>query len=151
MRRLWRSPAGGGAAKVILFVMVGLLLLGALGVTSALYVVYRAKQKITQLKSKYLATRESESSRPIAAMKPPVGNGCPILSWQEASEILDIAWQRVSYSPGVDNGGTCEFTTTPAERLRFGRRQFGAGLSGMSSAKNIFASLRQCRIVRNCG
>jgi hypothetical protein len=130
------KAAGGGATKVILFVVGGVLLLGALGVTSAVYVVYRAKQKITQLKSEYLRTRDSESNRPVADMKPPAGNGCPILSWQEASEILGIAWERVSYSPGPDGGGACEFTTTPAERQRFGERQFAAGLSGMSNAKN---------------
>jgi hypothetical protein len=130
------KAAGGGSTKVILFVVGAVLLLGAVGVTSAVYVVYRAKQKITQLKSEYLSTRDSESSRPVAAMKAPAGNGCPILSWQEASEILGIAWERVSYSPGPDNGGACEFTTTPAERQRFGERQFATGLSGMSNAKN---------------
>jgi hypothetical protein len=130
------KAAGGNAAKVLLFVAGGILLLGALGITGAVYIGYRAKQKITELKSEYLPTRDSESSRPVAALKPPAGDGCPILSWQEASEILDIAWERVGYSPGPDNGGACDFTTTPAERQRFGERQFAAGLSGMSDAKN---------------
>lgn len=130
------KAAGGNAAKILLFVAGGVLLLGAVGVTSAVYVVYRAKQKITQLKSEYIPTRDSESSRPVASMKPPAGDGCPILSWQEASEILGIEWERVSYSPGPDNGGACDFTTTPAERERFGQRQFAAGLSRMYDAKN---------------
>jgi hypothetical protein len=119
-----------------MFVAGSILLLGALGVASVVYVGYRAKQKITQLKSEYLSTRDSQSSRPVAAMKPPAGDGCPILSCQEASEILDIEWERVSYSPGPDNGGACDFTTTPAERQHFGERQLSAGLSGMSDAKN---------------
>jgi hypothetical protein len=127
--------AGGNNAKILLFVGGGILLLGAVGVTSAAYVVYRAKQKITQLQSEYLPTRDSESSRSVAAMKPPAGDGCPILSWQEASEVLGIVWERVSYSPGPDNGGACDFTTTPAERQRFGEHQFAAGLSGMYDAK----------------
>jgi hypothetical protein len=127
---------GGSAAKVLMFVAGGVFLLGAVGVTGAVYVAYRAKQKITQLKSEYLPTRDSESSRPVAAMKPPAGGGCPILSWQEASEVLGIAWERVSYSPGSDNGGACDFSTTPAERQHFGERQLAAGLSGMSDAKN---------------
>jgi hypothetical protein len=69
-------------------------------------------------------------------MKPPVGDGCPILSWQEASEVLGIEWERVSYSPGPDGGGACDFTTTPEERQHFGERQLAAGLSAMSDAKN---------------
>jgi hypothetical protein len=81
----------GNTAKILLFVVGGILLAGAVGVTSAVYVVYRAKQKITQLKSEYLPTRDSESSQPVAAMNPPAGEGCPILSWQEASEVLGIA------------------------------------------------------------
>jgi hypothetical protein len=128
--------ARGGAAKVMLFVAGGVLLLGALGVASTVYVVYRAKQKITQLKSEYFRTGDSASSQPVADMKPPAGGDCPILSWQEASEVLGIAWERVSYSPGPDKGGACELTTTPAERQRFGERQFAAGLSGISDAQN---------------
>src|ERR1700730_4933878 len=130
------KPAGGSAAKVLLFVAGGILLLGAVGVAGVVYVGYRAKQKITQLKSEYLPARDSESSRPTADMKPPAGDGCPILSWQDASEVLGIEWQRVSYSPGPDNGGACDFTTTPAERQRFGERQFAAGLGGICDAKN---------------
>jgi hypothetical protein len=130
------TAAGGGATKVILILVGGVLLLGVLGITGAVYFVYRAKQKITQLKSEYLPTGGSESSRPVATMKPPAGGDCPILSWQDASEVLGIAWERVSYSPGPDGGGACDFTTTPAERQRFGERQFAAGLNGMSDAKN---------------
>jgi hypothetical protein len=130
------KSAGGSATKVLMFVAGSILLLGALGITGAVYVAYRAKQKMTQFKSEYLPTRDSESSRPVAAMKPPAGDGCPILSWQEASEVLGIEWERVSYSPGPDNGGACDFTTTPAERQRFGERQLAAGWSGMSDAKN---------------
>ena len=130
------KPAGGSAAKVLLFVAGGILLLGAVGVAGTVYVGYRAKQKITQLKSEYLPARDSESGRPVAAMKPPAGDSCPILSWQDASEVLGIEWERVSYSPGPDNGGACDFTTTPAEREHFGERQLAAGLSAMSDAKN---------------
>jgi hypothetical protein len=130
------KPAVGRAAKVLMFVAGGILALGALGAAGVVYLGYRAKQKITQLKDEYPAMRDSQSSRPVAAMKPPAGDGCPILSWQEASEILGIEWERVSYLPGPDNGGACDFTTTPAEREHFGERQLSAGLSGMSDAKN---------------
>jgi len=130
------KPVGESAAKVLMFVAGSILALGALGAAGVVYVGYRAKQKITQLQGEYLPTRDSESSRPVVAMKPPAGDSCPILSWQEASEVLGIEWERVSYSPGPDNGGACDFTTTPAERERFGKRQLGAGLSGMADAKN---------------
>jgi hypothetical protein len=130
------KAAGGGAAKVLLFVAGTILLLGAVGVAGAVYVGYRAKQKIAQLKSEYLPTRDSESGRLVAAMKPPVGDGCPILSWREASEVLGIEWERVSYSPAWDGGGACDFITTLAERQHFGERQLAAGLSAMSDAKN---------------
>ena len=79
------KAASGSAAKVLMFVAGSILLLGAVGVAGVVYVGYRARQKITQLKSEYLPARESESSRPVAAMKVPVGDSCPILSWQEAS------------------------------------------------------------------
>jgi hypothetical protein len=130
------KASGGGAAKILLSIVGGVLLLGALGIGGAVYGVYRAKQKIVQLKNRYVPTVDSESARPVAALNPPAGSGCPILSWQEASEILGVAWERVSYSPGPDNGGACEFTTTPAERERLGQRQFASGLSGLSKAKN---------------
>jgi hypothetical protein len=130
------KPAGGSAAKVLMFVAGSILLLGVLGVAGAVYVGYRAKQKITQLKSEYLPTRDSESIRPVASMKSPAGDGCPILSWQEASEVLGIEWERVHYSPGPDNGGACDFSTSPAERQHFGERQLAAGWSAISDAKN---------------
>jgi hypothetical protein len=130
------KAAGGSAAKVLLLVAGSVLVLGAVGIAGVVYVGYRAKQKITQLKSEYLPTRDSESGRPVAARKPPAGDSCPILSWQDASEVLGIEWERVSYSPGPDNGGACDFTTTAAERQRFGERQLAAGWSAMSDAKN---------------
>jgi hypothetical protein len=130
------KAAGGSAAKVLLLVAGSVLVLGAVGIAGVVYLGYRAKQKITQLKSEYLPTRDSESGRPVAAMKPPAGDSCPILSWQDASEVLGIEWERVGYSPGPDNGGACDFTTTPAERQRFGERQLAAGWNAMSEAKN---------------
>jgi hypothetical protein len=119
-----------------MFVAGGVLLLGAVGIGGTIYVVYRAKQKIVRLTRQNLPTPVSEPRRPVAAMKRPAGSGCPVLSWEEASEILGIAWERVSYTPGADNGGVCEFTTTPEERLHLGERQFADGLSGVSNAKN---------------
>jgi hypothetical protein len=130
------KAAGGNAAKILLILAGSILLLGAVGVAGVVYVGYRAKQKFEQVKSEYLPTRDSESSRPVASMKPPAGDGCPILSWQEASEVLGIEWERVSYSSGPDNGGACDFSTTPAERQRFGEHQLAAGLSAMSDAKS---------------
>jgi hypothetical protein len=106
------------------------------GIAGVVYVGYRAKQKFDQVKGEYLPTRDSGNVRPVAAMKAPTGSACPVLSWQEASEILGIEWQSVNYSPGVDDGGACDFTTTPEERQRFGQRQLAAGLSGISDAKN---------------
>src|SRR5215472_4116904 len=131
------ATTGRNGVKIILLIFVGaFVMLGALGIASAVYVVYRAKQKITQLKSEYFPTPASEVNRSVATMKAPTGNGCPILSWQEASQVLDIVWESVSYSPGEDGAGLCSFTTTPAERERFGQRQFKAGLNEISNAKN---------------
>jgi hypothetical protein len=112
-----------------LFVGGGFLLLAALGVAGVVCVGYRAKQNFEQVKSEYLPTRDSQSSRPVAATNAPTGDGCPILSWQDASEVLGIEWERVSYSPGADNGGASDFTTTPAERQQFGERQLAATFS----------------------
>jgi hypothetical protein len=127
---------GGSAFKILLFILGAFLLLAMLGVGGVVYVGYRAKQKFEQVKGEYLPARDSGSVRPVAAMKAPTGNGCPVLSWQEASEILAIQWESVNYSPGADDGGACDFTTTPEERKRFGQRQLAAGLSGVSGAKN---------------
>jgi hypothetical protein len=127
---------GGSVLKILLFILGGFLLLAALGVGGLVYLGYRAKQKFEQVKGEYLPARDSGSVRPVAAMKAPTGNGCPVLSWQDASEILGIEWQSVNYSPGADGGGACDFTTTPEERKRFGQRQLAAGLSGISDAKN---------------
>jgi len=130
------ATSGGNAVNAVLIVVGAFVLLGALGIASAVYVAYRAKQKITQLEREYLPTPDSEVSRAVATMKAPTGNGCPILSWQEASQILDIVWESVSYSPSADGGGLCSFTTTPAEPERFGQRQFKAGLNAISNSKN---------------
>jgi hypothetical protein len=93
------AKAGGGVGKILLFVGGGFLLLAAVGVAGVIYVGYRAKQKFEQVKSEYLPARDSESSRLVSAMKPPAGDACPILSWQDASEVLGIEWEHVSYSP----------------------------------------------------
>jgi hypothetical protein len=130
------KAGSGNVGKILLFVGGGFLLLVALGVAGVIYVGYRAKQKFEQVKSEYLPASNSGNVRPVAMMKAPTGNGCPVLSWQEASEILGIEWESVKYSPGTDDGGACDFTTTPEERKRFGARQLAAGLSGVSGAKN---------------
>src|ERR1700676_2119055 len=127
---------GGSVLKILLFILGGFLLVAVVGVAGVVYVGYRAKQKFDQVKGEYLPTRDSGNVRPVAAMKAPTGNGCPVLSWQEASEILGIEWQSVNYSLGADDGGACDFTTTPEERQRFGQRQLAAGLGGISDAKN---------------
>ncbi|MBI3682271.1 MAG: zinc ribbon domain-containing protein [Acidobacteria bacterium] len=140
------KAGGGSAAKIILiaggvFVAFGLVAAGGL-----LYVGYRAKQKIVEIGKEYGVdigsaaksgrSAPSESTPATPAPSPSAGSGCPILSGQEAAQILGIAVERVESRRNADGSETCEFFVNVAERLRLAKEQMAKGIGQMQSAKD---------------
>ena len=128
------AKAGGGSAlKIILIVVGGLFLVGVLAAGSLLYFGYRAKQKITQLANEYgLDAGSGAKSGSNAAVfrvpsTPPAGSGCPLLPWQEASQSLAVAFERVESKRNADGTETCDFFVGSEERQRLAKAQMAAG------------------------
>src|SRR5579863_4573721 len=123
------APAGGGsAAKIIIIVVAVCVGLGALAVGSLVYVGYRAKQKIAEIKREY-----SGSPTPglRVQVRPPAGSGCPLLSGEEAAQILGVAIERVESGPWESGGTECKYWVSSAERQRLTKEQIVKGLSGL--------------------
>src|SRR5579863_5111337 len=128
------APAGGGsAAKIIVIVVAVCVGLGALAVGSLVYVGYRAKQKLADLKREY-------SVNPVPGLRvqagPPAGNGCPLLSGEEAARILGVAIERVESGPWEAGGTECKYWVSIAERQRLAGAQIVKGLFGLGSKNN---------------
>jgi hypothetical protein len=125
------APAGvGSGAKIIIIVVAVCVGLGAVAVGSLVYVAHRAKQKLAELTREY-------SVSPVPGLRvqvrPPAGNGCPLLSGEEAAQILGVAIERVESSPWESGGTECKYWVSIAERQRLARAQIAGGLSGIGN------------------
>lgn len=126
-----RSSSG---AKIV-FIMLGIVLfLGVATVGSLVYVGYRAKQKIAQLKKDYgietAATSTAGSSERI--FPPPKGSGCKMLEGQEAAKILGVAVDRAESEPNSADGSLlCRYWVSAAERQRLIGQEVASGLTNM--------------------
>ena len=130
-------PAAGvstnSGAKVLLVVLGGVLLLGAMGVATIIYAGYRAKQRITELKAEYQGTGETSSMRKFP---PSQGNGCRMLEGREAAEILGIAVQRAEFDPnGPGETQICRYWVSATERQRLVREEVASSLAGLGKAE----------------
>ncbi len=131
------KAGGGSALKIILIIVCGLFLLGAIGVGGMVYLAYRAKQKITQLASDYGVdggTAAKSRASTVAAFKlqtvPPTGSDCPFLPWQEASRTLGIAIERTEHTRDrADGSEECKYWVSPAERQRLMKAEIASGIS----------------------
>ncbi len=133
------AAPGGSALKVILILVGGLVLLGAMGIAGLVYVGYRAKQKIAEVKQEYGiaggSAASSTSGVPVANFPPPKGSGCPMLEGQEASGILGVAIERVEFLPnGGDGSQECRYWVSAAERQRLAKSEIASGLGAMGKA-----------------
>src|SRR5579862_3590078 len=78
-------------AKILFIVLGVLILLGAVGVGGIVYVGYRAKQKIAELKKDYGLDGDTSSGTSSTSMRTfpsSKGSGCTLLEGQEAATIL---------------------------------------------------------------
>ncbi len=122
--------------KILLIVLGVVMLLGAAGVGGIVYVGYRAKQKLTQLKQEYAVDGDASSSSPASTrtFPPSQGSGCSLLEGQEAAGILGVAVERAESEAASDQGTLCKYWVSAAERQRFVRREIAQGVAGLDKA-----------------
>lgn len=131
------APATSSGAKVLFIVLGVLLVLGAVGMGSLVYVGYRAKQKIAQLKKDYGIenARASGAASSTSVFPPSQGSGCKMLEGQEAAGILGLAVERVESDPGGPNGSlSCRYWVSAAERRRMMKEEITSGLAGIGKS-----------------
>jgi hypothetical protein len=122
----------------ILFIVLGILLaLGAVGVGSIVYLGYRARQKIAELKKEYGVESggASGAASSTRVFPPSQGSGCKLLEGQEAAGILGVAVERVESAPDGPNGDlSCRYWVSVAERRRLMKEEIASGLAGMGKS-----------------
>ncbi len=120
-------------AKILFIVLGVVMLFGAIGVGGIVYVGYRAKQKLTELKKNYGVdgdTSSRTSSMSMRTFAPSKGSGCSLLEGQEAARILGVAVERAD-SEASANGTLCKYWVTAPERRRLMSEEIASGLSRM--------------------
>ena len=133
------APVAGksSGARILLFLLGGLFLVGAMGVGTVVYVGYRAKQKITELKQEYGMENGGANGAHSSTRRfpPSQGSGCRMLEGQEAAQILGVAVARAEFEPnGPDGTQMCRYWVSVAERQRMVREEMASGLLGMGKA-----------------
>lgn len=131
------SPGKSSGAKIILMVLAGLFLVGAMGVGTVAYVAYRAKQKITELKQEYGIENAGTSGANSTTHRfpPSQGSGCKMLEGQEAAQVLGVAVARAEFDANGPNGSSvCKYWVNASERQRLVREEMASSLAGMGSA-----------------
>lgn len=131
-----QAQSGGtsSAAKVV-FVLLGVVLfLGIAVVGSIIYVGYRAKQKIAQLKTEYGV--ESQTAGTAGSSErifpPSKGSGCKMLEGQEAAKVLGVTVDRAETEPNPPDGTVlCRYWVTAAERQRLEMQELASGLTNL--------------------
>ena len=127
-----KAPDGSGA-KFLVVVLGVLLLLGGMGVGTVVYVGYRAKEKITELKREYGVKSVGASGTSIVKKFPPSqGSGCKMLEGQEAAEVLGVAVERAEFDPNGPNGTQlCRYWVSATERQHLEREEMASSLAGI--------------------
>jgi hypothetical protein len=124
--------------KILLVVLAGLLLLGAVGVAGIVYVGVRAKQKIQELKNDYGIESEGASGTAASSIRkfpPSQGSGCKMLEGQEAAQILGVAVERAEFDPNGPSGTLfCKYWVSASERQRLIKEEIGASVAAMGKA-----------------
>jgi hypothetical protein len=120
-------------AKILFIVLGGLMLLGAIGIGGIVYVGYRAKQKLTQIKQDYgIETAGSRASTSMRTFPPAQGNGCRLLEGQEAAGILGVAVERVESEPhGPSGGEMCRYWVSASERRKLVGGEIASGFKNL--------------------
>jgi hypothetical protein len=127
---------------VILVVLGVVMLFGAVGLGGLLYVGYRAKQKIAQIKADYGisgdSTARSRSRGATANFPTPQGSDCPMSPAPDVSRILGVAVERVEFTPSGANGSEeCRYWVSAAERRRLAGSEIASGVGAVGSANDL--------------
>jgi hypothetical protein len=138
------AVGSASATKVILVVVGVVLLFGAVGVGGLVYVGYRAKQKIAQIKADYGiagdSAGKSTSGAAAVTFPPPKGDSCPTLPGEDASRILGVAIERVEFTPNGANGSEeCRYWVSAAERRRLVGSEIASGVGAVGQANDTEA------------
>jgi hypothetical protein len=133
------SPAAhkNSVAKILFIVLGVVLLFGAVGVGGIVYLGYRAKQKIAELKKDYGLDGDTSSRASSISMQtfpPSKGSGCNLLEGQEAATILGVAVERAESETAADEGALCKYWVSATERRRLIREQIASSVAGMGKA-----------------
>jgi hypothetical protein len=130
-------PVHRNSGAKILFIVLGVLILfGAAGVGGVVYVGYRAKQKIAEMKKDYGLNGDtsgptSSSSINMRTFPPSKGSGCSLLEGQEAATILGVAVERAESETSTDEGALCKYWVSATERRRLIGAEIASSVSGM--------------------
>ena len=131
------AAVGKSSGAKILFIVLGVVMLfGAIGVGGIVYVGYRAKQKLAELKKDYGVDGDTSSRASSASTRtfaPSKGSGCSLLEGQEAAKILGVAVDRAD-SEASASGTLCKYWVTAAERRRLMSEEVASGLAGVGNA-----------------
>jgi hypothetical protein len=135
--------------KIIVAILGVIVLFGVLSVAGIVYVGYRAKQKIAEIKQEYGVGEATPAAGQAPARMTPAGSGCPLLSGQEASRLLGIAIERVESKSQPDSSEVCEYYISMAERRRIAGQQVttGVGTLGHSNVDDKQGAKEAERIV----
>lgn len=129
------APASRSSSGVkIVFIVLGIFLfLGVAVVGSLVYVGYRAKQKIAQLKKDYgIESTASTAGASERIFPPSKGSGCKMLEGQEAAKILGVAVDRAESEPNSSDGSQlCRYWVSAAERQRLIGQEVASGLTNI--------------------
>ncbi len=128
------AGGAGSGAKIILILLGIVLFFGIAVVGGVVYVGYRAKQKIAQLKTEYGIENQTGSSAGSSEriFPPSKGNGCKMLEGQEAAKILGVAVDRAETEPAAADGSvSCRYWVSAAERRRLMGQEVASGLNNM--------------------
>lgn len=120
--------------KILLIVLGVLFLFGAVGVGGIVYVGYRAKQKIAEMKKDYGLDGDTSSRTSSAGTRtfpPSKGSGCSLLEGQEAAAILGAAVERAESETNTDEGALCKYWMSATERRRLIGEEISSSVSGM--------------------
>lgn len=131
------TPGKSSGAKILLIILAGLFVIGTLGVGTVVYIGYRAKQKIAELKQEYGVDSDGENSTSSNArtFPPSQGSGCKMLEGQEAAQVLGVAVARAEFElNGPDGSSLCRYWVNAAERQHLERQELAASMAQMGKA-----------------
>jgi hypothetical protein len=123
--------------KILLILFAVFVLFGMAVIGGVVYLGYRAKEKVAELKQEYGAVIESASDSAAVPESFPAsqGSGCPLLEGDEAAMILGVAVDRAELNPnGPDYSEECQYWVSQAERQRLQRETIASGFNGLNDA-----------------